>query len=178
MSKIDQLAGLAQALGQTADSDAHWQAIAKTMQELFGYGLLTGLVYLKAQRLMRRIYTSDEQVSPLGGFKATGKGPWSLRVLDQGLPYVGRDEADIRTVFSEAEDLIARGLHAVLNVPIWHGGEVIGSVNMLGRRGAYDEVEIPWIQLVSGVCVPAFLAARETALQAASGLDISALQSV
>ena len=36
MSKIDQLAGLAQALGQTADSDAHWQAIAKTMQELFG----------------------------------------------------------------------------------------------------------------------------------------------
>lgn len=178
MSTTHVLGRLAHTLGQSSDAGHHWAAIAETCQQLFDYGLLTGLVYLQQEKLMRRIYSSNEAISPLGGFKATGKGPWSDRVLDQGLPYIGRDEADIRTVFSEAEDLVARGLHAVLNIPVWYGGEVLGSINILGPRGAYNDVPEALIHLVAGVCVPALTSARESAREAAHGIDSASLQSV
>ena len=175
---LQHLARASHALGRACGAEAQWAEISRLAGAVFGYSLLTGLVYLEEQRLMRRIFSSDESVSPLGGFKATGKGPWSERVLDLGLPYVGSHEADIRTVFSEADALIERGLHSVLNIPIWCDGSVLGSLNLLHRRQAYDHVDEPLIHLVSGICTPVFLLARESAQEAMASLDISKLESV
>jgi hypothetical protein len=175
---VVRLAKAAYELGHAAEKDRQWLVISDLLQDLFGHQLFTALVYLKAQRLMGRIYTSDESISPLGGFKATGKGPWSKRVLDQGLTYIGSNEADIKSVFSEADALIARGLHSVLNIPVWSGGEVIGSLNLLSHKAAYDHVTQPLLELIAAMCAPVFLAEKETALRAVATLDVSALDSV
>ncbi|SCK27598.1 GAF domain-containing protein [Variovorax sp. HW608] len=152
--KLKCLAQAAQALGRAQSSEAQWSEISRLVDSIFGYSLLTGLAFLKEQRLMRRIFSSDETPNPSGGFKATGKGPWSVQVLDRGRPYIGSDEADIRAVFSEAELLIERGLHSVLNLPIWGAGCVIGSLNLLSHRHAYDQADGQLIDLVSGICAP------------------------
>lgn len=172
------LAQAAQALGRAQGDEARWCEVARLADAVFGYRLLTGLVYLQERRLLRRIFSTDAQVSPPGGFKATGKGPWSARVLDQGLPYIGSDENDLRTVFSEAEWLIGHGLHAVLNLPIWFDGQVIGALNLLHHRHAYDGTDERLIRSVSGLCTPVFLLAKERALAAAEPLDLAGLQSV
>lgn len=175
---LERLAQTAHALGRADSPGAQWSCISQMAESVLGYRLLTALVYLKEQRLMRRIFTSDESLSPLGGFKATGKGPWSAHVLDQGLRYVGSTEADLRTVFSEAELLIGRGLGAVLNIPIWCEGQVIGSINLLDREHAYDRVDDAVVNLVAGICAPAFLLARASAAQDVASLDLSTLESV
>ncbi|MFZ4289174.1 GAF domain-containing protein [Variovorax sp. HJSM1_2] len=172
------IAKAAHELGRADTPARQWEVISELLQDLFGHRLFTALVYLKAQRLMGRIYTSDGNISPLGGFKATGKGPWSSRVLDEGLVYVGSHENDIRSVFSESEMLIQHGLHSVLNIPIWFGGEVIGSLNLLNHRAAYDHVSPPLLALIAAMCTPVFLAEKSNALEAVAGLDISKLDSV
>ncbi|MCA0328113.1 MAG: GAF domain-containing protein [Proteobacteria bacterium] len=111
-------------------------------------------------------------------FKKTGKGPWSERVLDQGLPYIGSDESDIRQVFSEADLLIAKGLYSVLNIPIWYSGDVIGSLNLLHHRKAYDGVDDRWIWLMSSICTPIFVSLQNFAKENTASLDISTLDSV
>jgi len=175
---LERLGQAAHALGRAEGVAAQWSEISRLAEAVFGYSLLTGLVYLKEWRLMRRIFSTDEIVSPLGGFKVTGKGPWSAWVLDQGLPYIGSNETDIRTVFSEAEMLIERGLHSVLNLPIWCAGGVIGSLNLLHHRQAYDRVDEQSMYLVSGICVPVFLLAKNAEQGAAASVDMSKLDSV
>lgn len=175
---LERLAQAAHALGLAEGAEAQWSVISRLTESVFGYSLLTGLAYLKEQRLMRRIFSTDEAVSPLGGFKTTGKGPWSARVLDQGLPYIGSNETDIRSVFSEAELLIERGLHSVLNLPIWCAGSVIGSLNLLHHRHAYDDVDARVMHLVSSICTSAFLLAKEAGQGAAASVDIARLESV
>ncbi|WP_321812537.1 MULTISPECIES: GAF domain-containing protein [unclassified Burkholderia] len=175
---FEYFAQVADELGRTASAEVQWSLISRLAESVFGYSLLTGLVYLPEPRLMRRIFSTDEAVSPVGGFKSTGKGPWSARVLDQGLPYIGSNENDIHAVFSEAELLISQGLHSVLNLPIWCAGSVIGSLNLLHHRNAYDHVEERLIQLVSCICTPTFLLLREAEKEAASSVDISKLDSV
>lgn len=175
---VVRLAAAAHALGHAADKQQQWAVISELLQELFGHQLFTALVYLKEQGLMGRIYTSDESISPLGGFKATGKGPWSTRVLDQGMRYIGSNADDIRSVFSEADALIARGLHSVLNIPVWSAGAVVGSLNLLSHQAAYDAVSQPVIELIAAICAPIFLAEKEAAVRAVAGLDTSTLDSV
>ncbi|WP_175720164.1 GAF domain-containing protein [Burkholderia anthina] len=175
---LDHLERAAHAVGLAEDVEAQWTVISSLADSVFGYSLLTGLVYFPEQRLMRRIFSTDETVSPLGGFKATGKGPWSTRVLDQGLPYIGNNEADIRSVFSEAELLIERGLHSVLNLPIWATGRVIGSLNLLHIQDAYAHVDERVMHLVSGICVPTFIFSRDGQQEAAASVDRSKLESV
>lgn len=178
VQNLERLAEAAHALGRAESTQAQWHAIAQLAQAVFGYSLLTSLVYLKEQRLMRRIVSSNEAISPPGGFKATGKGPWSAQVLDQGMPYIGSHEADIRRVFSEAELLIEHGLHSVLNLPIWSEGQVIGSLNLLHHRHAYDAVDPRLISLVCGLCTPVFMRAKVAEQDSAAGIDPAQLDSV
>ncbi|OZI55258.1 GAF domain-containing protein [Bordetella genomosp. 5] len=164
------------ALAQTREGQ--WDAISALLEQAFGYQLLTALVYLEDLRLMRRLYTNDETISPLGGFKATGNGPWSRKVLDQGEFSVASTEDDVRTVFSEAEFLIERGLHSAFNIPVRHQGKVIGSLNLLAGRHAYDHADLDLATVIAGLCAPVFLQAVEAARAEALAVDRTQLDSV
>ena len=168
----------ARTLALAPTREAQWDAISSLLEEAFGYQLLTALVYLEDLRLMRRLYTTDETISPLGGFKATGRGPWSRKVLDQGEFSVASTEDDVRTIFSEAEFLIERGLHSAFNIPVRHEGKVIGSLNLLAARHAYDEADLDLATLIAGLCAPVFLQAVEDARAEARTIDPTQLDSV
>ncbi|CAB3674797.1 GAF domain-containing protein [Achromobacter piechaudii] len=168
----------ARALGMAPDRDAQWQAVSALLAEAFGHQLFTALLYLEEQRLMKRLYTSDESISPLGGFKATGNGPWSRHVLEQGQMYVASNEDDVRTVFSEAPMLIERGLQSAFNIPVRYQGRVVGSLNMLAGRHAYDGVDRELAAVIAGMCAPIFVAEMQDAQAAAAQIDRAGLDSV
>lgn len=171
-------AGHARALALAGDRQAQWGVISALLEEAFGHKLFTALLYLEEHRLMKRLYTSDESISPLGGFKATGNGPWSRLVLEEEQMYVASNEDDVRTVFSEAPMLIERGLQSAFNIPVRHQGRVIGSLNMLATRHAYDDVDQDLAAVVAGLCAPVFIEEIKDAQSAAAGVDRSALDSV
>ncbi|MDQ8030548.1 GAF domain-containing protein [Bordetella genomosp. 1] len=172
------LADHARVLSLAGDRQSQWDTISALLEEAFGHRLFTSLVYLEDLRLMRRLYTTDETISPLGGFKATGNGPWSRHVLDEGKLYVAHDEQDVRTVFSEADMLIERGLQSALNIPVRHQGRVIGSLNLLAGRHAYDDADLDMALVIAGVCAPVFLQERDAALAEAAKVDRAGLDSV
>lgn len=172
------LAGHARDLALAADGQAQWGVISDLLQACFGHKLFTALLYLQDHRLMKRLHTSDESISPLGGFKATGNGPWSRLVLEEGRLYVASNEDDVRTVFSEAPMLIERGLQSAFNIPVRHAGRVIGSLNMLAARHAYDDIDPDLAAVVAGLCAPVFIDAMTQAASAAASVDRSALDSV
>lgn len=175
---IASLAAHARALGLARDRQAQWGAISVLLEKAFGHKLFTALLYLEEQRLMKRLHTSDESISPLGGFKATGNGPWSRLVLEEGQFYVASNEDDVRTVFSEAPMLIERGLQSAFNIPVRHEGRVVGSLNMLAARHAYDDADLDLAAVVAGLCAPVFIEAMKDAQSAAASVDRSALDSV
>jgi hypothetical protein len=168
----------ARALGLASSREAQWSVISGLLEEAFGHKLFTALLYLESHQLMKRLYTSDESISPLGGFKATGSGPWSRHVLEQGRLYVASNEDDVRTVFSEAPMLIDRGLQSAFNIPVRHEGRVIGSLNMLSGRHAYDKADHDLAALIAGVCAPVFIEEMRAAQSAAAEVDRSSLDSV
>lgn len=172
------LAAHARTLGLARDRQAQWTAISTLLQEAFGHKLFTALLYLEEHRLMKRLHTSDEAISPLGGFKATGNGPWSRLVLEEGQIYVASNEDDVRTVFSEASLLIEHGLQSAFNIPVRHEGRVIGSLNMLATRHAYDDADPDLAAVVAGLCAPVFIDEMKGALSAAASVDRAALDSV
>ena len=57
-------------------------------------------------------------------------------------------------------------------------GEVVGSLNLLSHKAAYDHVTQPMLELIAAMCAPVFLAEKQTALRAVATLDTSALDSV
>lgn len=166
------------ALGLARKPEGQWQVISDLLARTFGHKLFTSLLYLEDLRLMKRLHTSDETISPLGGFKATGSGPWSRHVLEQGQLYVASNEDDVRSVFSEAGSLIERGLRSALNIPVRHQGRVIGSLNLLAGREAYDQADRGLAEVIGGLCAPVFLQARQDMLAEAEGIDRSTLDSV
>ena len=171
-------AGYARALGLASGREAQWDVVSGFLEAAFGHRLFTALLYLEEHRLMKRLYTSDESISPLGGFKATGNGPWSRHVLEQGRLYVASNEDDVRSVFSEAPMLIGRGLQSALNIPVRHEGRVIGSLNLLAGRHAYDAADQDLAAVIAGLCAPVFLEEMRAAQSAAAQVDRSQLDSV
>ena len=176
MNALALLARGAATLSTRTDAAGQWAAIDEMLGQLYTHRLFTALLHLPEHGLMKRLYTSDENVSPLGGFKATGSGPWSSHVLGRGEIYVGSNATDIRTVFSEGDMLAARGLEAVLNIPVWHAGRVIGSLNLLNGEGAYDTASHDVAQVVAAMCVPCFIAAAEAV--DVTGIDKAGLDKV
>ena len=176
-SAFNALAGHARDLALAGDRQAQWDVISNLLQDCFGHKLFTALLYLQDHKLMKRLHTSDDTISPLGGFKATGNGPWSRLVLEEGRLYVASND-DVRTVFSEAPMLIERGLQSAFNIPVRHAGRVIGSLNMLAARHAYDDIDPDLAAVVAGLCAPVFIEAMQDAASAAASVDRSALDSV
>jgi GAF domain-containing protein len=116
---------------------APYEHIAALARASFGYRLFTAMRYLPAADAVERVYTTDVAAYPLGGRKLKRDTSWSRQVLGAGEPYFANDEAGIRAAFDDADRILALGLGAVINVPVRHGGRVVGTLNFLREAGGY-----------------------------------------
>ncbi len=102
-----------------------------------GVRTVTWLAALPAQKITRRIGTSDPQNFPLGGFDPIDDAAWSRRIYVDKQLIVGNTPAEMAAYIPETDDLVKMGYGATLCAPIVIGGEARGTVNLLGDANIF-----------------------------------------
>ncbi len=94
----------------------------------------------------RRIYTSSPEVYPLSGTKPIPENNWADIVIRRKQLFVANDYPTLVKTFPDHEIIKSLGCEAIINVPIIMGGEIHGTLNILGPRGAYPPDSIKYAE--------------------------------
>ncbi|SCO82517.1 uncharacterized protein FRV6_06730 [Fusarium oxysporum] len=133
-----------------------WRALDTAVSAIFPNQLFTISVYDQATDTTCRLYTTRNDVQPLGARKKVTQSAWSKQVLQDGKQFYGQSIEKIKKSFSEWEFLSTIGCESVLNTPVRNNatGAIVGTLNILGESHAFDEslVKLAVVlgQLVSG----------------------------
>ncbi|TKV70785.1 GAF domain-containing protein [Rhizobium sp. AU243] len=138
MNETDETVGFRQQLQQAPDLRTALALFDTRSAALFDHILFTALRFDHDERVMTRLYSNREAVSPTGGTKPIPSGPWADCVIWSGKPYIGLNRLDLKAVFFDYEALWAEGCGSVMNIPVTRNGVTVGSFNILGREGQYD----------------------------------------
>lgn len=145
------------AVGEAEQPRASFAALERAARWSLGHRLFTIMRHDAAAGLNRRVWSSQPEAYPLGGSKPVRETGWTRVLLREGRPFIGRDAGDIRANFADAELILSLGCESVLNLPVRWRGEVIGTVNLLDRAGAYTPHHAREGQLLAALAIPALL---------------------
>ena len=81
--------------------------------------------------LARRAYTNMSEAYPASGTKPMMQNAWSDLVRGQHKCFVANTLVEIAEVFPDHALIGSLGCGSVLNIPIVHDGQLIGTVNLL-----------------------------------------------
>ena len=130
------------------------QALA-TAGELIECSLFTAMRFHADAMEVERIQTSMPDAYPLKGRKRKRDTEWGRKVLLEGCINRGHGTAHIRWAFDDYETILSLGISAVLNVPVFEGEQVIGTINFLRGEEPFSLQEVG-----VGRCLAAVLGAR------------------
>jgi GAF domain-containing protein len=155
------LLSVADAIARDAAPEVAFRAVDAAIKDLLGHNLFTILVRCENGDEVQRVYSSHPVEYPVQGRKRMGPTPWGELVLDRKQPFLGSDVAAIRWAFPDHALIESMGLGSVINASVQHGGEVLGTLNVLDREGAYtrqDQVDV--VRAMAPCLIPALLAVR------------------
>lgn len=135
-----------------------------------GNRLFTASVYDLAAGRSRRIYSENPAAYPVGGFKPVSPGKWYDRVITRQQIFSSLTIEEIAEVFFDWQLIQSLGCESNLNMPVVIGGEVIGTVNLLERKGFYTADRVAAARQMLPFATLTFLAARHLGAAAASGV--------
>ena len=118
----DQLLLCIEAAGEPGQPQALYAALDRLLAAVVGHRLFTMMVLAADGVKVRRVYSNEPSVYPVGGFKTHRQTPWGRQVLADGKPYIGCNADDIRWAFADHERIFSLGCESVLNVPIRYYG--------------------------------------------------------
>lgn len=102
-----------------------------------GYAMLTILLYDIEAGQGRRVYSSDPDNYPEGGFKPIPVTDWVDQVLIRQENFVAHKVADFQPHYSDWEKLQNMGLVSGMNLPVIIDGKAVGSINLTARSEGY-----------------------------------------
>jgi len=147
------------ALASALDNDPSpmpWRRFDHAAAALFGHMLFTVLACDAPRSLLLRQYSNCAEVSPPDGFKRMTDNACSQRLYKEGKCFLGSTRTDLK-VFPEYESLWAIGCESVLNIPVRHRGNTIGSINLLGAAHQYDGYDENTALMLARLAVPYLL---------------------
>ena len=133
------------------------EAVGRAFSATVGFKLYTVTQILKDGKEVERIYSTNEDVYPVGGRKPVLPNAYSERVRNQMQPFLGRTVEDFRSYFPDHETIAGLGLGSVMNLPIVYGGAVLGTANLLDAPLAYDTQHLEPAMLLARQLLPALL---------------------
>ncbi len=152
---LPHLGAVAAAVAGPGQPEATFRALDAAMAAAIGHRLFT--VLLRHADASERRYTNQPAAYPVGGRKPVTPSAWTERVFVRREPYIGRDAADIRSVFFDHELIASLGCASVINLPVVWDGRVLGTINLLHEAGWYDESDVPIGLAFAALAVPAYL---------------------
>lgn len=119
--------------------------------------LTTASVYDLAQMRSRRVWTDDASAYPTGNFKRLDRNLYFETVIERRRPFHSTTIEEIATVFFDWQKIQALGFESNLNLPAVANGEVIGTINLLHRKGHFTRDKVVRALLWQPVATLAFL---------------------
>ena len=102
-----------------------------------GVRTVTWLAAVPAEKITRRIGTSDPANFPVGGFDPIDDAAWPRRIYGDKQPIVGNTPAEMAPYIPETDELVKMGYGSTLCAPIVIGGQARGTVNLLGDANIF-----------------------------------------
>ncbi|WP_424812539.1 GAF domain-containing protein [Roseococcus sp. YIM B11640] len=155
---MTELDGVVAALAAPGQPGATFVALEEATRRAIGHRLFTIMRHDRARDLNTRVYSSRPAEYPAGGAKQVRDSAWTRQLLREGRPFIGRDAEDIRATFADHALILSLGCESVLNLPVLWNGEVIGTINLLDRAGAYAPHHAALGRRFAGLAIPALLA--------------------
>ena len=144
------------AIAAEGGSAAAFAALETLAQSVVGVKLFTVMEADMAADISRRSYSSDPASYPVSGSKPINRTHWFDVIHTERRPFVANTIADIAEVFPDHEQIWSLGCGSVVNLPIFIGGDFIGTMNMLHEEHFYTPERV---KLVTDVLsIPAKLA--------------------
>jgi hypothetical protein len=105
--------------------------------------LTTASVYDLSEMRSRRVWTDDAAAYPTGNFKRLDRNLYFETVIERCEPYASTSIEGIQKVFFDWQKIQALGFESNMNLPAVADGQVIGTLNLLHRKGHFtaDKVE-------------------------------------
>lgn len=119
--------------------------------------LTTASVYDLGNMRSRRVYTDDAAAYPTGNFKRLDRNRYYDIVLEGRQPFSSTTIEEIATVFFDWEKIRDLGFESNMNLPAVADGAVIGSVNLLHRKGHFRPERVAAAMAWQPVATLAFL---------------------
>ena len=132
----------AQALADTEQPGAAFDALCRLAQETVGAKLFTVMTFESETGMARRSYSNMPEDYPVSGTKPANETDWSRQVLRDRQTFVANDLEGIRAVFYDHELIDALGCQSVMNLPIVVADRVIGTINCLHEAGHYTDERV------------------------------------
>lgn len=149
------------AIARDGAPEAAFRAVETAIGDLLGHRLFTILVRREGGEEVERVYSSQPDAYPVQGRKRMGPTPWGALVLDRKQTFLGPDKAAIRWAFPDHALIESLGLGSVINASAQQGGEVLGTLNVLDREGAYTTQEqVDVVRAFTPFLIPALLRKR------------------
>ncbi len=103
-----------------------------------GCGLLTASVYDLVNMRSRRVFSENLEAYPLGNFKRLDRNRYFETVLVGHKHFSSTTIEEIAEVFFDWQKIQDLGFESNMNIPAIAGNTVIGSINLLEKKGHYD----------------------------------------
>ena len=154
------IAGALATFDETIASDsrpnAAWIALQILAQATIGAKLFTVMAMDMDKGLTRRAYTSDP-LFPETTAKPIFYDEWLDTIYRQRKLFVANTIADLARVFPDSERIASIGCGSVINIPVFVGGKLCGTVNCLDAEQHYTPERVEMSKLLALPAKVAFL---------------------
>ena len=128
--------------------------------------LTTASVYDLIAMRSRRVWTDDAEAYPTGNFKRLDRNRFFDLVIEGRKPFSSTTIEEIAGVFFDWQKIRDLGFESNMNLPALANGAVIGTINLLNRKGHFTPERVAAAMLWQPVATLAFLTLK------ASGDDL------
>jgi hypothetical protein len=125
--------------------------------------LTTASVYDLDGMRSRRVWSDDPAAYPAGNFKRLDRNRFYDLVIEGRRAFHSTTIEEIADVFFDWEKIQALGFESNLNLPAVANDRVIGTINLLNRKGFYTPQRVASVMQWQSVATLAFLLLREDA---------------
>ena len=116
--------------------------LVELVDQIIGVKLCTFMTFDPVTRLASRTHTNMPKAYPVAGTKPIEDNAWTRQVLDNGEVFVANDLESIAKVFPDAELISSLGCASVINLPVKHNQQVMGTLNCLHEANHYTDFRI------------------------------------
>ena len=117
---LSDIAAILDSTARDRDPQTSLRAVDALAQRIFGHKLFTVMRHLASSSEVERIYSSNPAAYPVGGRKQKQDTRWGRIVLNEGKPFIARNEDELRGNFSDHVLILSLGIGSIMNLSLIH----------------------------------------------------------